>query len=405
MSNPFIRFRWLLDSYRVAMENGWSDADFVALVERLDQHVAGVEGHGFGITTLVYAGPLAESVGLATDRLWVKDETGTVGGSHKSRHLFGTMHHLAVEPGAEGELAIASCGNAAVAAAVVAKAVDRPLRVFIPTWADEPVVKKLEALGARSEVCERRHGEVGDPAYLRFVEAIGRGALPFSVQGTVNHTAIDGGRTIGWEIAEQLGIAEVEGRVRLFIQVGGGALASAVWLGITEGVRQQWLEADPVLHILQTEACAPLVRAWDRMTVDIAERHELVLPVTRPARAERIAAEDPVFIDEALEVADNDPDRFMWPWEAVGHSAASGILDDVTYDWRGVIGPMLRSAGWPVLATEAMIHRAHELGISLTGIPASATGTAGLAGLLDPITADAVDPSDTVVVLFTGIER
>lgn len=405
MSNPFIRFRWLLDCYRVAMENGWSDADFVALVGRLDEAVASVDGHGFRITPLVHSRPLVDALGLATDRLWVKDDTGNVGGSHKARHLFGTMLHLAVEPGADGVLAIASCGNAAVAAAVVAKAVDRPLRVFIPTWADQPVVNRLESLDARIEVCERRPGEVGDPAYLRFVEAIGRGAIPFSVQGTVNHTAIDGGRTIGWEVAEQLGMAEVEGRVRLFVQVGGGALATAAWLGLTEGVRQQWLGADPVLHAVQTEACSPLVRAWDRMTVDIAERHELVLPASRPARAERIAAEDPVFIDEAFEVADDEPERFMWPWEAVGHSSASGILDDVTYDWLGVVGPMLRSAGWPVLASEAMIHRAHEMGTSLTGIPATATGTAGLAGLLDPVTADAVDSSDTVVVLFTGVER
>jgi threonine synthase len=405
VNNPFIRFRWLLDSYRAAMENGWSDADFVALVGRLDEAVASVDGHGFTITPLLHPRSLSEALGLGTERMWVKDDTGNVGGSHKARHLFGTMLHLAVEPGAEGELAIASCGNAAVAAAVVAKAVDRPLRVFIPTWADEPAVKKLESLDARIEVCERRHGEAGDPAYLRFVEALERGAIPFSVQGTVNRTAIDGGRTIGWEIAEQLGMAEVEGRVRMFVQVGGGALATAAWQGVVGGVGQQWLQADPVLHAVQTEACAPLVRAWDRMTVDIAQRHELVLPATRPGRAERIAAEDSVFIDEALGVADDEPERFMWPWEVVGHSAASGILDDVTYDWRGVLDPMLWSGGWPVLVGESMIHRAHELGTSLTGIPATATGTAGLAGLLDPVTAGAIDPSDTVVVLFTGVER
>lgn len=403
MNNPFIRFRWLLDSYRAAMEHGWSDADFVAMVGRLDEAVAAVEGHGFEVTPCAPAEELAKVVGLGS--LWVKDDTGNVGGSHKARHLFGTLLAMAVDDRPEGELAISSCGNAALAAAVVARAVHRPLRVFIPTWADEPVVEKLRSLDARIEVCERRQGEAGDPAYLRFVEALERGSVPFSVQGTVTATAIDGGRTIGWEIAEQLGLAGVEGRVRLLAQVGGGALATAAWKGLTEGIAQQWVQAQPVLHAVQTDACAPLVRAWDRMTVDIAERHERVLPATRPARAARLEAEGPDVIDEVMWLADDDEERFMWPWEAVGHSAASGILDDVTYDWRTVVEPMLRTGGWPIQVTEPMVHRAHEIGTSLTGIDASATGTAGLAGLLDPVTLDAIHRDDTVVVMFTGVRR
>lgn len=403
MTNPFIRFRWLLDSYRAASERGWTDDEFVALVTRLDEAVAAVEGHGFEVTPCAPAEELAGVVGVGS--LWVKDDTGNVGGSHKSRHLFGTLLHLAVEERSEGELAIASCGNAAVAAAVVARAVRRPLHVFIPTWADEPVVDMLRSLDARIEVCERRQGEAGDPAYLRFVEALERGSVPFSVQGTVTATAVDGGRTIGWEVAEQLGLAGVEGRVRLFVQVGGGALATAAWKGLTEGIAQQWVQAQPVLHAVQSDACAPLVRAWDRMTVDIAERHELVLPATRPGRATRLEVEDPVFIDEVMWIAEDEAERFMWPWEAVGHSAASGILDDVTYDWRTVVEPMLRTGGWPIQVTEAMVHRAHEIGTSITGIDASATGTAGLAGLLDPVTLDAIHRDDTVVVMFTGVRR
>ena len=34
---------------------------------------------------------------------------------------------------------ISSCGNAAIGAAVVARAARRRLRVFIPTWADETI--------------------------------------------------------------------------------------------------------------------------------------------------------------------------------------------------------------------------------------------------------------------------
>jgi len=126
-ANPFIRYRWLLESYRNAIGRGWSDADFVSLVTRLDKAVSEVAGKGFEMTPLSREPALAAATSLPTDLLWVKDETQNVGGSHKARHLFGVLLHMAVEDQTEGDLAIASCGNAAVAAAVVAQAAGRPL--------------------------------------------------------------------------------------------------------------------------------------------------------------------------------------------------------------------------------------------------------------------------------------
>jgi threonine synthase len=375
--NPFLRFRWLLDSYAAARQTGWSDADFVALVERLDQAVAGVEGHGFVVTPTTSRPALAEAVGVAG--LWVKDDTGNVGGSHKARHLFGVLLHLAVEERSEGELVIASCGNAALAAAVVARAAERTLRVFIPTWADPAVVGRLDALGATIEVCERRHGEQGDPTYLRQVEALARGAVPFSCQSTVTPTTLDGGRTIGWELAEQLGLEGLEGPLHLFVQVGGGALAASAWAGVKEGCRQQWLAAGPILHPVQTEACAPLVEAWNRLQQDTA---------------------DP---DEMASLAHHQPDRYMRTWPAVGTSAASGILDDITYDWLPILDGMLESGGSPVLVSEDRVVEANEMGRLHTGIDVDATGTAGLAGVIERCRR--LGPDATAVVLFTGISR
>ncbi|MBT8241007.1 MAG: PLP-dependent lyase/thiolase, partial [Acidimicrobiia bacterium] len=215
-ANPFIRYRRFLDSFRRARAGGWTDADFVSLVERLDDSVRDVDGRGFVMTPLSPHPDAAHELSITTDRLFVKDDTHNVGGSHKARHLFGVMLHQALDvDDVDSELAIASCGNAALAAAVVARAEQRPLRVFIPTWADRPVVEELERLGARIEVCERRPGEAGDPTYLRFIEAVDRGAVPFSVQSTVTPTTIDGGRTLGWEAAEQLGGLGVEGPMRV----------------------------------------------------------------------------------------------------------------------------------------------------------------------------------------------
>jgi threonine synthase len=369
----------LLDSYKKAISRGWTDDDFVSLVRRLDEAVAGVEGHGFQITPLSRQSGLAAALELDSSYLWVKDETGNVAGSHKARHLFGVLLHLAVdEEDSHNELGIASCGNAALAAAVVARAVERPLRVFIPTWADPLVVQRLKALGARIEVSERKPEERGDPTFLRFQESVTRGVTPFSVQGPITVTTIDGGRTIGWELAEQLALARVSGPVRLFVQVGGGALAASVWSGLAGGIREQWLGVDPVLHTVQTEAAAPLNRAWRRLLS---------------------------FEGEALDAARLEPDLYMWPWEEVGTSAASGILDDVTYDWLPVMEAMLDSGGRAQVVSEEMILRANQLGRSATGIDVDHTGTAGMAGLLDPEVSSSIGRDEHVVVLFTGRRR
>ena len=80
---------------------------------------------------------------------------------------------------------------------------------------------------------------------LRFREAVDGGAIPFSVQGPENALCLDGGRTIGWEMAD----AGAVGRV--VVQVGGGALAACTGWGLGDGVR---------LDAVQSEGCAPLAR-------------------------------------------------------------------------------------------------------------------------------------------------
>jgi threonine synthase len=64
---------------------------------------------------------------------------------------------------------------------------------------------------------------------------------------------------------------------------------------------------------------------------------------------------------------------------------------------------MSRSDGSPVVVAEVDVLRANELGCASTGIEASATGTAGLAGLLR--LHDAVQPDERVAVVFSGIRR
>ena len=227
--NPFVRWRGLLHAYHLATAHGMSDQAFVELVRGLDDEVARVDGHGFVVTPFMTSSSLAGRLHAAAP-VWVKDETDNVSGSHKARHLFGLLVHLEVvrrlgiAPGTPPPLAIASCGNAALAAAVVAAAGRRRLLVFVPTDAEPAVVDRLRALGAEITVCPREEGVAGDPTYHRLQAAIADGALPFTCQGNENGLAIEGGETLGYEMASALGGQSLD---HVVVQVGGGALARA----------------------------------------------------------------------------------------------------------------------------------------------------------------------------------
>ena len=374
--NPYLRYRQFLTAYGLARRVGLSDEAWTEIVERLDEALKVVDGAGFRLTPMTSQPALAGALGL-TGTLWVKDETGNVAGSHKARHLMGVMLYLRVIaaarlPVAEGlrhrRLAIASCGNAALAAAVIARAADWPIDVFIPPEASTVVVHRLKGLGATISICERRAGEQGDPCFLRFREAVVAGAIPFGVQGTENGLAIEGGRTLAFEMAEALGRAQVK-LDALFVQVGGGALASALAQGFDMAVRHGVTKQSPRIFAVQTQACAPLARAWQR----IASSH----------------------VDELAQART----RYMWPWEDLRASVAHGILDDETYDWLEIVAAMRRDGGQPVVVDEATLERARHEGGRLTGISVSATGTAGLAGLV------AAPVSGQVAVVFSGVDR
>lgn len=376
-ADPYVRFRALLSPYRLLRAAGLPDQAWLDLAGALDRALIAVDGRGFRTTPLALQPALAAAAGHQ-GALWVKDETGSVAGSHKARHLQLVMLYLRVLaaarlPAGEGlagrRLAIASCGNAALAAAVVARAAGWPLDVFVPPDAEAAVVARLAELGATRTVCERRPGEAGDPCYLRFKEAVAGGAIPFGVQGPDNGLAIEGGRTLAYELAEGWRAAGALPDA-LYVQVGGGALASAVAQGLAQAVAAGVLSRAPRLVAVQTEGCAPLERAWRLLG-------ETPLPVAARARA-----------------------RFMWPWEATPHSAAHGILDDETYDWWAIAQGMRATGGAPVVAPEPLVVRAHGLARPHAGIAATATGTAGLAGLLA-----APCPGRSVAVLFTGVER
>ena len=404
-ANPFLRYRTLLTSWHAARGRGERDEQFVARVARLDRAVAALDRHGFRATPFAPAERLAERLGLSRGRLWIKDETGNVSGSHKGRHLMGVLLHL--EGGAAAgaparRLAIASCGNAALAAAVLARAAGRGLDVYVPTWADERVVARLAELGAAVTRCPRGPGEAGDPCYRRFRETVAAGAIPFCCQGPDNGLTLEGGATLAWEIVDGLGGRPLD---RVFVQVGGGALASACAQGFSDAVALGRLARPPRLHAVQTAGGYPLARAYERVLARVLARLPRA-PAGTAARAEFAAAHStPELLAEVLGYAATHRSEFMWPWETEPRSLATGILDDETYDWLAVVEAMLATGGYPIVVGEETIGAAHRFGRESTGIDVDPTGTAGLAGLMHLLAAGAALRDETVAVLFTGVRR
>ncbi len=378
--NPFLAFRTLLAWDAFAASLGMSHEQRREFVASVDQRVASVAGTGFRFTPFARHGALSETLGFAErGGVWVKNETGSVAGSHKARHLFTELLHLLLleEKRLAGfgderpELAIASCGNAAIAASTLAAAVRWPIRVFVPVSADATVVSKLNDLGAIVETCPRRDGDPpGDPCVLRFRERVAAGAVPFGVQGPENAWCLDGGRVIGLEMLHQLGDTHID---EFVVQVGGGAFAG----GIGDAIVMSG-HVDSRLVAVQTQGCAPLARAWERASESGGTAH-----------------------------AGSRWSQCMWPWETEPRSLADGILDDETYDWISVCDAMTATNGFPIVSPEDDVVAAYEMAHRVTGIDVSPTGSAGLAGLITGLRErrDVFDPTSRVAVVFSGVLR
>lgn len=400
--DPFIRYRRLSHTWHTALGSGMTDGEYVDLVREIERKIAAIDGSGFNVTPLEPQPALAKAIGWDGEIL-VKNETTNVSGSHKGRHLFGLMLWLKVaeriDPAiADLRLAIASCGNAALAAAVVAAAAGRKLDVFVPTDANPAVVARLRALGATVTACERRAGEAGDPSYLRFREAVAAGALPFTCQGNENGLVIEGCQTLGWEIASQL-MATKRRIDRIFVQVGGGALASALIAAFEDLRAMRLVSTLPRIHAVQTASAFPLRRAYERVVARITGRK------FDPERIAELGAVEPERADAAMRYAIGHRDEFMWPWERVPSSVAHGILDDETYDWAAVVRGMLLSGGYPIVVNEEQLESANELARSTTAIAVDHTGSSGLAGVLELHDDGLLPAGETIGVLFTGRVR
>jgi threonine synthase len=129
---------------------------------------------------------------------------------------------------------------------------------------------------------------------------------------------------------------------------------------------------------VQAEGCAPFDRAWS--AIPNAES-----------------------LDARLAMAEAQRAVLMTPWDDP-HSAATGILDDVTYDWLGIARALMRTGGGSIVASEGDVEQANKR-VRAGGYNADHTGTAGYAGLLAAVASGVIGPDDSAAVLVTGVRR
>ncbi|MGH7540869.1 MAG: threonine synthase, partial [Gemmatimonadota bacterium] len=175
-------------------------------------------------------------------------------GSFKDRGLSAAVTR-AVHDGAS-ELVIPSAGNAGAALAAYAARAGVPARLFIPRDMPAGVERRCIHFGATIERVDGLIDECG-----RRAAAYARETGAFNVSTLREPYRIEGKKTMMLEIVEGL-----EGRApdAIVYPAGGGtgligsrkALDELRALGLVEGETR--------LYAVQSEGCAPIVRAWER---------------------------------------------------------------------------------------------------------------------------------------------
>ncbi len=208
---------------------------------------------GEGCTPLTELPELAHEIGIR--RLWVKDEGLNPTGSFKARGMSAAVTR-ALGLGVEG-LVVPTAGNAGAALAAYGAAARIPVRVYAPDTTPRPLLDTTRALGADLHLVP---GHIGDAGKAARAFAAERGW--FDVSTLREPYRIEGKKTMGIEIAEQLGwrLPDV-----IIYPTGGGTGLIGMWKVFTELRDAGWLAETttfPRMVTAQADGCAPIVRAF-----------------------------------------------------------------------------------------------------------------------------------------------
>lgn len=188
------------------------------------------------------------------DDLWVKDEGRLPTGSFKARGLVMAIS-MAKALGVT-TIAMPTNGNAGAAAAAYAARAGMAAVILCPADTPEINVREIAAQGAR---VYRVNGLIDDCGKLVAAGKAERGW--FDLSTLKEPYRIEGKKTMGLELAEQLGWELPDA---IFYPTGGGTGLIGMWKAFDELEALGWIGPKrPRMYAVQAEGCAPIVRAFE----------------------------------------------------------------------------------------------------------------------------------------------
>ncbi len=236
---------------------------------------------GEGFTPIIELGEVPEAPGV---KVILKDDGQMPTGSFKARGMAVAVSR-ARELGLT-ELFVPSAGNAGTALAAYGARAGLRVRVYVPERTPEPFVRECRMYGAQVELVPGTIREAGDRA--RAAEST-RGS--FDMSTLREPYRVEGKKTMGLEIFEQLPGDRFPDAV--VYPTGGGTGLVGMYRAFYELRELGWIERVPRLIAIQSEGCAPIVRALetDAVRVEPWSDPETVasgLNVPAPFASERI---------------------------------------------------------------------------------------------------------------------
>jgi threonine synthase len=209
---------------------------------------------GEGATPLLEAPTLAKAVGVR--RVWIKEEGLNPTGSFKARGMSAAVTR------AKGfdvkGFVVPTAGNAGAALAAYAAAAQIPVRVYAPRETPATILKTIRTFGAELVLVDGHIGDAGKQARAHAAES-----GYFDVSTLREPYRIEGKKTMGIEIAEQLGWRLP---THIIYPTGGGTGLIGMWKVFRELCSVGWLPRAvtmPRMIVAQASGCAPIVRAHE----------------------------------------------------------------------------------------------------------------------------------------------
>ena len=208
---------------------------------------------GEGFTPLERTERLGRWAGFS--HLMVKDESLNPTGSFKARGLSAAVT-CARARGAT-KLAIPTAGNAGGAMSAYAAACCLPATVFMPQDTPQAFAVECQSCGAAVEFVD---GLISDCGRIVGERKATEGW--FDVSTLKEPYRVEGKKTMGYELAEQLGwtLPDV-----VIYPTGGGTGLIGMWKAFAEMEHMGWIDGKrPRMISVQAAGCAPIVRAFEQ---------------------------------------------------------------------------------------------------------------------------------------------